>query len=159
MKHVWALLIKFLAIGTVLFSLFSLFLTASFGEILFMTVATTALAYAIGDLYLLRKFGNTIGTIGDFALSFGVIWFLSIYFIGDSRGVFWMSLTAATTIAAIEILFHVYLLKRVFTDSDEATPVPGVYREDRLMTEFSEEFEVDRAKEEAKESEEENQQR
>ncbi|MBM4760924.1 YndM family protein [Bacillus sp. B15-48] len=145
MKHLWALLIKFTAIAIVLFSLFAIFNTATFGEILFMSVFITLLAYFVGDLIILPKFGNAIATIADFGLSFVTILFLSIVLFGRTEGMLWMSFTAAAAIAAVEALFHLYMKNHVLSDRS-ASFVPGVYREDKMTTEFSEELDANETK-------------
>lgn len=153
MKHLWAFLIKFTAIGVVLFSLFGIFNTASLTAIFFITLTLTIVAYFIGDLYTLPKFGNWIAAIADFGLAFVVIWFFSVALFEGSEGILWMSFIAALTISVIEVLFHIYIKNHVLSDS-AASFVPGVYREDKLATEFSDELTQKDLKERASKQEE-----
>lgn len=146
MKHFWALLIKFAAIGTVLFSFLSIFNTASLPVILFISVMTTAVSYFVGDLYILPKFGNFIATIADFGLSFVLIWFLSALMINTSGSMLATIFFIALTIAGVEALFHIYVNTHVNSNSAESF-IPGVYKGDAMMTEFSEEFDSKKAKE------------
>jgi Protein of unknown function (DUF2512) len=145
MKHFWALLIKFATIGTVLFSFLSIFNTASLPVILFISVITTAISYFVGDLYILPKFGNFIATIADFGLSFVLIWLLSALMINSTGSMLMTTLIIALTIAGVEALFHLYVNTHVNSNSAESV-IPGVYKGDMMMTEFSEEFDSKQAK-------------
>jgi hypothetical protein len=145
MKHFWALLIKFAAIGTVLFSFLSIFNTASLPVILLISVVTTAISYFAGDLYILPRFGNFIATIADFGLSFVLIWLLSALMINSTGSMLTTTFFIALTIAFIEALFHLYVNTHVNSSSAESV-IPGVYKGDMMMTEFSEEFDNKQAK-------------
>jgi hypothetical protein len=58
MKHIKALLIKFVGVSLVLFSLFGIYSgEATLGEILTMTILTTVVSYVLGDLFVLPKMG------------------------------------------------------------------------------------------------------
>ena len=136
MKHFWALLIKFSAIGTVLLSIYGIFdMKMSF--ILFMIVATTIISYFVGDLLILHKLGNAAAIIGDLVLTFGLIWFMS-YFSLDPTNRFIASLISATSITCIEVLFHLYIKHHVFTKAESY--IPTIPHEDLYAAEFSEEF-------------------
>ena len=136
MKHLWALLIKFAATGTVLFAIFGIFNPGSLLVILFMAVATTLISYIAGDLYILPKLGNVAAIIGDFALTFGLVGVLGTLFIGTTfSNIITATFFASLTITAIEALFHLYVKSHVLTDS-AVSYIPGVYREDRISTEF-----------------------
>jgi hypothetical protein len=149
MKHFWALLIKFAAIGTVLFSFLSIFNTASLPVILLISVVITAVSYFAGDLYILPKFGNFIATVADFGLSFVLIWLLSALMINSTGSMLTTTLFIALTIAGVEALFHLYVNTHVNSNSAESF-IPGVYKGDAMMTEFSEEFDSKQAKEKSK---------
>jgi len=139
MKHFWALLIKFAAIGTVLFSFLSIFNTASLPVILFISVITTVVSYFVGDLTILPKFGNFVAIIADFGLSFVLIWVLSALFINSTGGMLATTFFIALTITFMEALFHLYIKTHVLSNKAESF-IPGVYKEDALVTEFSEEL-------------------
>ncbi len=139
MKHFWALLIKFAAIGTVLFSVLSIFNTASLPAILLISIITTAIAYYVGDLVILPKFGNFIAVVADLGLSFALVWILSALFINSTGSMLVTSFYIALIIAFIEALFHVYVKTHVLSNKAESF-IPGVYKEDALLTEFSEEL-------------------
>lgn len=153
MMHVWALLIKFAAIGTTLFSFLSIFNTASLTTILVISVLTTVVSYFAGDLYILPKFGNFIASVGDFGLSFLIIWIISAFTIESSASLLAVSFFSALTIAGVEALFHLYVNNHILSNSAESY-LPGVYREDKMLTEFSEEFESKHLNSKPKEKEE-----
>lgn len=70
MKHLVALLIKYTAISAVLLVILGIFQDISIPRVLFISLIITGTAYAIGDLFILPRYGNTIATIADFGLSF-----------------------------------------------------------------------------------------
>lgn len=80
MKHLWALLIKFTAIGTVLLSIFGIF-DPPLSTFIMMSVVTTIVAYFIGDLVILPKLGNISAILGDLVLTFGLLLMMSYLFI------------------------------------------------------------------------------
>ncbi|MCM3585244.1 YndM family protein [Mesobacillus maritimus] len=149
MKHVWALLIKFTAIGTMLFPFLSIFNNASLMTILFITVVTTVVSYFLGDLYLLPKLGNFKSTLADFGLSFLLIWIISAVFINSTSDMLLTTLFSALLVAGVEPLFHLYMKTHIFSDSAESV-IPGVYKGDLMMTEYSEELDDQNFKKEAK---------
>jgi hypothetical protein len=136
MKHFWALLIKFAAIGTVLFSLLGIF-DISIITIFLMALITTLVAYFIGDLFILRRMGNIAAIIGDLGLSFGLVWLLSSLLINGTFNIILVSLFSALVITAIEALFHVYIRNHIFKDS--GSYIPTVNRHNQFATEFAEE--------------------
>ncbi len=77
MKHIVALLIKYTAISAVLLMILGIFQGISIPRILFISLLITRVAYLIGDLFILPKYGNMVATIADFGLSFVGIWALT----------------------------------------------------------------------------------
>ncbi len=70
MKHIVALLIKYMAISAVLLIVLGIFWDVSVPRVLFISLVITGATYLIGDLFVLSKYGNTVATIVDFGLSF-----------------------------------------------------------------------------------------
>lgn len=72
------------------------------------------IAYALGDLFILRKFGNIPATMADFGLVFLITWFflwmLDFDLAADSNFVL-MALYTAIGTAIVEFGFHIWLLK------------------------------------------------
>ncbi|MFC3883562.1 YndM family protein [Bacillus songklensis] len=139
MKHVMALIIKFVFIGTVLFSILGIFYNATIVEIFTIVILMTGVSYLVGDLFILPKLGNVAAGIGDFALTFAGVWFLSYFFIETTLNILVASFFAAFAITAIEILFHLFMRNRVLEGSKDKQPLINM-RNNRFATEFSEEY-------------------
>jgi hypothetical protein len=138
MKHVWALLIKFAVVGTVIFSLFGIFNDVSLMSILFLALAITGVSYVAGDLYIYPKFGNLIAIAADFGLVLIMLWLLSYVAMTHTvSNPFTAAFFSALVIAGLEPLFHVYVRDHVLSHNSSSY-IPGVYKAD-YSTEFSQE--------------------
>jgi len=145
MKHVKALSIKFLIIGTVIFSILSMFETASILNMFGLTVVLSVLTYVVGDLFILPRFGNVIATIADFGLVAITSWLFAELFIGIGAPNPVAALSVSFFITISEMFFHAYMQERVFVkvkDENKVVPFPT----NRLMTEFAKENEVHQEK-------------
>ncbi|MBB6446263.1 YndM family protein [Bacillus benzoevorans] len=138
MKHLWALLIKFAAIGTVLFSIYGIF-DPAMTVLLIMTGITTFVTYFLGDMVVLPKLGNFMAIAGDLVLSFLLVWGMSFLFLDTTFNRVTAGVISAASITAIEVLFHLYVKRHIFTNSAESY-IPAVSRNDGYATEFSEEM-------------------
>ncbi|MCT2535949.1 YndM family protein [Aquibacillus koreensis] len=139
MKHLKALAIKFIVISIVLFSILAVFYSASLADIFVLSVLVTGLAYVIGDLYILPRFGNLIATISDFGLSFIAIWLLSnMLFEPPGNGILFLSFFSAILISSSEAVFHLYMQNKVLGE-EEVIYVNRSYTANNFQTEFSEE--------------------
>ncbi|MET3695687.1 uncharacterized protein DUF2512 [Bacillus oleivorans] len=137
MKHVWAILAKFVIIGVVVLSFLSIF-DPPFTEILLIAIVTTLISYIVGDLGILRM-GNTAASIGDFILSFATIGFLSYVMIEQTWSILAASFFASLAITAIEILFHIFMKNRVYPDRNQEPKRNIRFQDRRFATEFAEE--------------------
>jgi len=135
LKHVEAILIKFFTTLIVLSLLLLLFNLPSYMDIVLMSIIVTGIGYAIGDLYILRKFGNGIAFFADFGLAAATIWLLGIFLIGPGFPALTIALIAAIFIAVSESLFHIYLNEFVLVPKHKSFN----YTENRIQTEFAEE--------------------
>lgn len=151
MRHSLAILIKYVVIAIVLFSILPIFSTASLTEIFIISLLVTGTAYVIGDLYILPKFGNVIATIADFGLATVSIWGFSAIFIGQGFRVLTAALFGSVFIALSEALFHVYMKEKVLTKTE--TVRKKVNFPTNLQTEFAEENDVREFKEKQKQKE------
>lgn len=113
MKHVYALLIKFLMVAVVLEVILSMLTDLTFSEILYVSATVTILAYIIGDLLILAASNNTVATLSDAVLAAVVIFLFN--YMWEARTI---PLSAALISAAVlglgEWLFHKYVAKNVF---------------------------------------------
>ncbi|WP_176764796.1 YndM family protein [Natribacillus halophilus] len=138
MKHVGAVIIKFLMMTFVLWFIFGLFGDVSFANILLISVVLTGVSYLVGDLYVLSNFGNTAATIADVVIAWLGIWALGNALF-PNWGLFWLALLTAATIAVFEAFFHIYMEKIVLTDEDSTSNDTS---SKHLQTEFGSDMDV-----------------
>lgn len=112
MKHITALLIKFVMIAVVLSIVLGIMTDLSFGNILTMSVSVTIIAYVIGDLLILSVANNTVATISDVGIAFLAIYLYNILIDADLISG-WDALVAAVVIGVGEWFFHKYVARRV----------------------------------------------
>src|SRR5690625_6352048 len=82
--HLKVIGIKFIVIAVVIYSLFCILYNATLMNLFWISLLITGISYLIGDLFILRKFGNIKATIADFGLSFISIWILGSLFFTES---------------------------------------------------------------------------
>ncbi len=136
MKHLMALGMKFVATSIVLLSILSIFSGARISEILLVSLLLTLVSYALGDLFILPRFGNVVATIADFGLSFLLIWFMGYLFLSPTVSIITASIFAAIFISLTEALIHAYLLNR--TNREENRRTTNI-RMNQYQTEFAQE--------------------
>lgn len=116
MKHGTSLLIKFAVVSLVLFSILSALDGMSFFDILMISLAVTGVAYFVGDMMILPRFGNIVATIADFGLAFFTTWFLAELLADAYVATAGASALAAFFIAATELFYHMYIQRMFFPD-------------------------------------------
>ncbi|BDG47413.1 MULTISPECIES: YndM family protein [Parageobacillus] len=144
MKHVVPLAFKFIAWSVVLLSIFTIF-DAPLLPIFMMTAGTAAVAYIIGDLLILPRFGNLVAAIADVPLAFLLIWFASSALFEPAVYMAYASFFCALAIGAIEAFFHLFMEDRVL----DVASKEQAYRwngDGSWATEFAEEYENDQNK-------------
>ncbi|WP_080875224.1 YndM family protein [Oceanobacillus timonensis] len=137
MDHLKALGIKFVVIAVVVYSLFGILYNANLMNLFWISLLVTGISYLIGDLFILRKFGNITATIADFGLAFVSIWLLGDLFLAEGMPTILLSLTAAFFITCVEPFIHVYIQNR-FSDDHQK----GFGNGNRLQTEFAKEMDA-----------------
>ena len=80
MKHIGAILIKFIMTAVILEIVLQLVTALNWVEILTISVAVTVIAYLIGDLLILAISNNIVATIADAALAFVILYFYNYRF-------------------------------------------------------------------------------
>ncbi len=113
MKHLTALLVKLGMVFIVLYVILGLFFGISLSNIFILSLFLTVIAYVLGDLGVLPRWGNLIATVSDFGLALLGIWLVSSYILGISIPVVTGVLTSAVLIAVGEWFFHKYLEGKV----------------------------------------------
>lgn len=116
MKHLTAILIKFVMVAVVLGIVLSIMTNLSFRNILLISAAVTVLAYVIGDLMILPASNNTTATIGDFGLALITIYLFN-YFIRGAEISIWDAGIAALALAAGEWIFHKFVPRVINSES------------------------------------------
>src|SRR5690625_6132860 len=110
MKHLKILGIKFIVITVTVLSLFGIFNHAYFGNLLLIGLMTTLISYVVGDMLILRKFGNVAASVSDFILEFFCYWVLASCFICQIEAIMVSSRAAAYYTSCMEPFIHVYHL-------------------------------------------------
>ncbi|MED1436560.1 YndM family protein [Bacillus mycoides] len=141
MKHIVALLIKYTAISAVLLMILGIFQGISIPRILFISLLITGVAYLIGDLFILPKYGNMVATIADFGLSFVGIWALTYLLtnININRNIGASAFFATLLIGVAEIFFHIYM-KKVVLHTDKGSRESTTIGHDKYAMEISDEY-------------------
>ncbi len=137
MKHIRALLVKFVMVTAVLWIVLGLFYGVNFGDIFAISLFLTIAAYIIGDLVILPRFGNAVATMADFGLAFLGTWLIGGGFIEENIPLGLASLYAAIGITVGEWFFHSYMVNQILPDDENARNRNA--RHDEYATEFSEE--------------------
>lgn len=138
MNHLKIFGIKFIVITITVLSLFGIFNYANFGNLFLIGLLTTIISYLIGDMLILRRFGNVIASISDFVLAFFTYWTLASFFIGQSEAIMITSLAAAFFTACAEAFLHLYILNQ-FSNFKGRKDHESM---GQLQTEFAEEMDV-----------------
>lgn len=102
-----ALLIVFIAVLTLGFD-------APWYHAAWISITVGLIAYGVGDMFVLRKFGNLIATLADFGLVFFLTWFflwILDFDIGTETSFVLLALYTALVTAVVEFIFHGWLLK------------------------------------------------
>jgi hypothetical protein len=134
MKHVKALIIKFLMITIMLFLVLGLFYGVDFGDIITISIVLTVGAYIIGDLFILPRFRNVIATLADFGLAFIGVWVLGDILIEENIPLTTAALLSAVLIGVGEWFFHKYVIQII-----RESPKRNDFSTNRLQTEFASE--------------------
>lgn len=140
MEHIKALVIKFVLFTIVLFVVFGLFYAVDFGDVLGLSLLATAIAYVLGDLIILPRYGNLTATIGDFIIAFLTIWLFGAAFIENAVPIVGAALIAAAILACGEYFYHSYIRDHLLANETEKDE--GYYDRTAFNTETAEETDV-----------------
>ncbi|WP_147534650.1 YndM family protein [Bacillus marasmi] len=119
MKHVKAMIIKFISTLAVLYVILGLIFDMSFGNVFLISLILGIAAYVIGDLLILPRTNNLIATIADFGLAFFIIWAL-IESVTTGENSVYPSFIAAISVALFELLFHRYMANNILESKNES---------------------------------------
>lgn len=142
--NVKAIGIKLIINLIVVLSIFGIFYDASLVRLLLISLITTAVAYVVGDLYLLKRYGNVKASIADFFLAFITLAVLGYLFIETDMPIVLASLFAAFLLTLTEPLLHVYMTERDTAVKDNRpTPIRQI---GKFQTEMAEEANIETRK-------------
>lgn len=124
MNHVKALLMKFVMIAAVLLIILTLLFEVPFTDTLWISLALTLVAYALGDLMIFRNTGdrsdqtkrNAIATVSDIVVAFLVIWLIGEALVGNDVNIVTPAIISALVVGGGEWFFHKYLDRSVFPE-------------------------------------------
>lgn len=123
MKHVIALVIKFILAAVVSEIILGIFTDLSPAEILAVSLAVTAVTYLIGDLLILSVFNNTVAAVADAGMCWLII-YLGNYFWPARNVPLLSALSAAVVIGIGEIFFHMYMERHILQRMEKNAGVP-----------------------------------
>ena len=101
--------VKMLVNAIVVIGLTMWFGEADFVSALIVTVILGALAYVIGDMFILPAAGNTAATLADGALTYVVLWAASSLL--DWNLSYFDMFVIALVVGIFEFFFHIWLLQ------------------------------------------------
>lgn len=120
-NHGKALSIKLGALLVIFIAILTLGFEVPWYHAAWISIAVGFIAYGVGDMFVLRKFGNLTATIADFGLVFFLTWFflwlLDFDLAADSNFA-WMALYTAIVTAIVEFFFHKWLLNHKHREAD-----------------------------------------
>lgn len=141
MKHVKALLIKFIFTLLVLLLVLGAIYNMTYGNIFFISIIITGTGYVLGDLYVLPRFENWGAIISDFLLVVAVIYFYGTIFLVTPFSLLNAAAITAIILSIGEFFFHKYVDMRILRPVDTSrTKEKTNIDVKRLQTEMSEEM-------------------
>ncbi|MDQ0428836.1 hypothetical protein QOZ98_001663 [Planomicrobium stackebrandtii] len=121
MRHLLALAIKFVMVTAVLLLVLTVGFDVPFVDTLLISLALTALSYAMGDIMIFLNAGspenqstrNTVATFVDFVMAFLTIWLIGWLLTGQNFEMVTPALLSALVISGGEWFFHLYVDRSV----------------------------------------------
>jgi Protein of unknown function (DUF2512). len=113
MKHIAALIAKFLMVAAVLLIVLRIFSDLNMKEILLLSLAVTVITYPVGDLLILSVFNNTVAAVADAGMCWLIV-YLSNYIWTFGIVSLLGGLLAAVFVGIGEIFLHIYIEKNIF---------------------------------------------
>lgn len=112
MKHIIALVVKYVMVASVLEIILGIFTNLSILEILIISLTITIMTYIIGDLLIFSIFNNSVAAVADAGLCWLIIYLFN--YVWPIRYISLLSALSAAVIVGIgEIFFHMYIERNV----------------------------------------------
>ncbi len=118
MKHILAIVLKFIIISVILEIALILLTTLGFWDILMISAFVTAAAYIIGDILILRVSSNSVATFADIVLTFSALYLFNYWFGSGTISVS-DALISSVIVGVGEWFFHMFMAKVVFTEPEK----------------------------------------
>lgn len=145
MKHIIGIGVKFILITTVVLSIFAVLSTNFVEEMLFLSIVIVLLSYVLGDLFIVPKFGNLVGTVADFGLSLVILVGYGLMTMNTSFVFLMASIFSAFLIAVGEAFFHYYVQQVITDERKDIYEEPKIIHSQlnsKLQTEMAEEEDI-----------------
>ena len=114
MRHISALIIKFIMTAVILEIVLNIMTDLTFGQILWLSLITTVLSYAIGDLIMLPLSNNTVASITDALIAFVVLYMANIWLDYTRVGIV-DAIISALVLGVGEYFFHKDVHRMIFS--------------------------------------------
>ncbi|WNQ11834.1 DUF2512 family protein [Paenibacillus aurantius] len=114
-------MLKLAGNGIIVIALLMIFSDASFLASLFMSVILSALAYTVGDQYLLRRTSNAAAAAADAVLAFVFFWAVGAY-AGWSLS-FLEIFVIAVVLGMFEFFLHVRMMREHTWNASDTEPL------------------------------------
>lgn len=112
MKHIYALIIKYVIVTIILEIVLSLMSNLSFGDIMYLSIIVTVFSYVVGDVFILSASNNTVATLSNIGLSLIIIYAYSFIWV-TAQISFLDALISAVILGVGEWFFHRYIFRSV----------------------------------------------
>ncbi|WP_018924564.1 DUF2512 family protein [Salsuginibacillus kocurii] len=122
MRHIIAIVTKLVIFTILLFIILDLFFGLTLGQVFTLAVIMTAITYPIGDLWLLRKWGNSMTVLTEFCIIVSFIWLIAgIFFVPYALldtlvPLGYASIIAAILLSVAEAFYHPYVERHIFNE-------------------------------------------
>jgi hypothetical protein len=118
MKHIVAIVLKFIVVLVLLEILLSLLTDLTITEILVISAAVTLISYLVGDILILPFSNNAVATLCDAILIFLAIWLFNYVPVYSYIGV-GDAIVCAVVLGVVEIFYHRYVASAVLPNRRE----------------------------------------
>jgi hypothetical protein len=115
MKHIGALLLKFVLTSVILAIFLLAFTSLTYGSIFTIALTITVLSYVIGDIWILPRADNMIATVADFGLSFVMLLLFNLIYTGAVIP-FYTALFASLALGLGEWFFHKFMARSIIQE-------------------------------------------
>ncbi|MCM3004336.1 YndM family protein [Priestia koreensis] len=144
MKHMTAVLVKFVA-ALIAFAVgLDLFFSATIVDIVTFAFIVTFFSYMLVERVILPKLGSMAATIVDFTFTYMSVWIFGSILLNNYMQVAWGSIISAVIVTSVEVFVHRYLTDSTLDERIE-TSAPSVFSPNLAYgTEFAEDHDMDK---------------